>query len=169
MKMQSQFQKEMCLGGPDRVNMLRKWLKMNLSRNRHLKFAMVSDEETKMQILLLQSLDLLRYFVSLNPNYIPQKKKRKKSKASKQSQSKLLSHVVGYDHTVQKTTEGKRHLILLKLMQFLHRGHHEMLYVSNDKEVLDHVRKVGICKTLYIKTKGLLQSDLDTIYRDYID
>lgn len=78
MKSQSQFQKEMFLGGSDRVNMLKKWLKFNVNRNRRIRFCLVSNEETKMMILLLQSLDLLRYFVSLNPN---RPRKRKKSKA----------------------------------------------------------------------------------------
>merc|ERR1712113_322305 len=124
-----------------------------------IRFCLVSNEETKMMILLLQSLDLLRHFVSLNSNR--PKRKRKKSSRAGNSASKLLSHVIGYDHVVAKGTEGKRHLILLKLMQFLHRDHQDFLYSSHDSQELEHMDQIGICKTFEIKTKGLLQSDLD--------
>lgn len=77
--------------------------------------------------------------------------------------------MIGYDHVVAKGTEGKRHLILLKLMQFLHRDHQDFLFVSNNRENLDHVDQIGICKTFEIKTKGLLQSDLDAVHREFIE
>ena len=44
-----------------------------------------------------------------------------------------------------------------------------MLYIGHDKETVDHLNKIGVCHTYWVKTKGLIHHDLDRISSHYFD
>ena len=104
-----------------------------------------------MIIRLLQDVDLLKYFLSKNPNY----------------PTKLISHIIGWDHNVTKESENKKHLILLNLLRILKKSHDEMLYIGNDKDIIEHLKSIKICKTYLSKTNGLTKNALQDIQRTH--
>merc|ERR1712087_47307 len=106
-----------------------------------------TDEDSKMTVLLLQRVGLLRYFVS----------------ADAANHKKLLSHVIGYNHKMARDTRGKRHLLLMKLMQFVGCNHQQMLYVGADKQVVRHVKEIQVCRTHLVKARGMTAEDLKQI------
>ena len=77
--------------------------------------------------------------------------------------NKLVSHIIGWDHKISKDTDRRKHLVLLELLQFLHRSHCELLYISYDKETIQHLENIQICRTYLCERKGLTQKDLDNI------
>ena len=147
------IQKELCFGGKDRLNIITKFLKdihqFNGVGNEllNVKCFIISNESSKMIVKLLKDVNLLKYFVSQNP----------------MNPNKFLSHVIGYDHKIAKESNGKKHLILLKLLQFLQRSHSEILYISHDKEIIEHLTTIRLCKTYLVETEGIKKSDFEEI------
>jgi len=148
----TQTQKELCFGGADRLQMVAAFLKeIHQSHGSakdavKLKCFVVANESSKMIVRLLKDTNLLKYFVSRNPE-----------------NNKFLSHVIGFDHKIAKESANKKHLMMLKLLQFLQRSHDELLYIGHDKQVTEHLRQIKICKTYWCQSKGLTQSALDEI------
>ena len=132
----------MYFGGVERLQMLREWF--GEIYNGNMLCFVVSYEQSKMVVNLLNSVELLRYFVRVHPS----------------DDKKLLSHIFGYDHRISDETEGKRHLMLLKLLQSLNRKHEQLLYIGSDLEIVSHLQSIQLCKTYHVETKGLLKSDL---------
>ena len=153
----NQIQKELCFGGTDRLNTITKFLKeihqFNGVGNEllNVKCFIISNESSKMIVKLLKDINLLKYFVSQNP----------------QNPSKFLSHVIGFDHKIAKESNGKKHLILLKLLQFLQRSHSEILYISHDSEIIEHLKTIRLCKVYLAETQGITQKDLESIQEAY--
>eukprot|EP01084_Bolivina_argentea_P294446 506599_1 len=142
--------KQMYFGGIERLDMLKQWL-YSIHNNNMLCF-IISNEQSKMIVNLLQDVGLLKYFVRVHP----------------QDNKKWLSHIFGYDHRISNNVSGKRHLMLLKLLQSLQRKHDQMLYIGNDNNIIQHINSIQLCKTYLVETKGLLQSDLDEIKQIYL-
>merc|ERR1712087_969595 len=82
-------------------------------------------------------------------------------------QGKLVSHVIGCDHWMAEGCGGKRHLILLKAMQALRKQHSEMLFVTSDAEVAQHVNDIKVCRAELVETKGLAQHKMHAIRSAY--
>ena len=76
---------------------------------------------------------------------------------------KRLSHVIGCDHKLWEDANGKKHLLILRLMNFLKFNHENVLYISHDKEEIEHAKLISLCQTYYVKTNGLIERDLDEI------
>ena len=149
----SLIHKQLFFGGGERIKMINYWLddlKQSDKKN-DLKYFINTEQETKLVISLLKDVDLLKPFVSRNID----------------NPNKLISHIIGWDHKISKDTDRRKHLILLELLQFLHRSHCELLYVSHDKEIVQHLNNIQICKTYLCEQKGLTQNDLDTIQGMY--
>ncbi len=72
---------------------------------------------------LLNDLGLLKYFIT-RPN-----------------KNEFISHIIGWDKNMYVECNGKRHLILLKLLNLCRKQHNEMLYVGNDKDIIQHLEK----------------------------
>mmetsp|Transcript_45806 Transcript_45806/g.73325 ORF Transcript_45806/g.73325 Transcript_45806/m.73325 type:complete len:244 (+) Transcript_45806:131-862(+) len=147
---QDEFKKKLYFGGEERLNVLKQWLANGVEKH-SAKYYIVTNEQTKMVVTLLQDVGLLRYFVSINPA----------------NRKKLLSHVIGYDHKMSKQASGKRHLILLELLQFLQKPHASVLYVGNEKETVEHIRSIQICKAYHVDSHGLVGQDFDKIQEKY--
>ena len=148
---QNKFSKELYFGGDERLEFIKIWLKNLIRSNQNIKCFLISDEQSKMIVTLLQDVDLLRNFVSVNPL----------------NRNKLVSHIIGYDHKMSKDVGGKRHLILLKLLQFLDKKHDTMLYIGCDKQLIHHINSIQICKTYHVETKGLTRNDMEKIERKH--
>lgn len=144
-------QKQLYFGGEERLEMITNWLyqlkQNNSNSNYDLKFFINTEQETKTIIQLLKDVNFLQHFVSRNEN----------------NPNKLISHIIGWDHKISQQTDRRKHLILLELLQFLHRSHCQLLYVSHDKDIIQHLDNIQICKTYLCKRKGLTQTDLDII------
>ena len=68
---------------------------------------------------------------------------------------------------LMKQCENKKHLIVLKLIRFLKYDHNNVLYIGNDKNVIELLKKHNFCHTFYVKTKGITERDLNKIYEKY--
>ena len=138
----------MLFGGEDRLRTLTEWLAASARARAGARACfVVTDEDSKMAVLLLQRVGLLRHFVS----------------ADAANPKKLLSHVIGYNHKMARSTRGKRHLVLMKLMQFVGCRHQEMMYVGGDEQVVRHMRQIQVCRTHHVKTQGMTAADLKQI------
>jgi len=137
----------MLFGGEERLQLLKEWLSERTRQQQQCKFFVVTEEDSKMVMSLLQKVGLLRYFVSTKAN----------------EPRKLLSHVIGYNHKMARGTQGKRHLLLMKLMQFVGCRHQEMLYVGGDEQMVRHVKAIQVSRTYRVKTKGVTAADLKQI------
>ena len=147
------IQKQLCFGGEYRIDFVKNFLRAihrfneaeNVSLN--VKCFIVAEESSKTIIKLLKAVGILKYFVS----------------ASAMNPNKFVSHVMGCDHKLSIEAQGKTHLILLKLLQFLQRSHGEMLYIGNDREIVSHLKRIKVCETFFCQTKGLTEKDFGEI------
>lgn len=55
------------------------------------------------------------------------------------------------------------------LIQFLGRDHDGVLYIGHDKAVIDHINRIDICHTYYVKTDGLTHRDLDQLQQRFFN
>lgn len=141
------IQKQLCFGGEYRIDVIKNFLKAihrfnepeNVALN--VKCFIIAKESSKTIVKLLKAVGILKYFVS----------------ASAMNPHKFVSHVMGRDHKIFVEAEGKRHLMLLKLMQFLQRSHDEMLYIGNNRDTVSHLNRIKICQTFLCQTKGLTE------------
>lgn len=146
------IRKQLCFGGVGRIEALQKFLERVHERNDSLdegggdsiKCFILANESSKMVLQLLMDCNLVKYFISRFGN-------------------QLVSHVIGWDHGMAQETNHKKHLILLKLMDSLGRQHEEMLYVGNDKEQMNHIRSIGLCRTFLAETQGLTEEAMNKI------
>lgn len=153
LRMLTLLRKQLCFGGESRIESLREFLfemhKSNImeSPDRNLKCFIISDKSSRLILRLLKDVGLLKYFVSAAPS----------------NPKKLISHVIGSDHIISKESEGRTHLILLQLLQSLDRSHDEMLFVGNDRNGVEHLRRIKICRTDWCQTRGLTQEAMNEI------
>ena len=147
--------KQLCFGGEGRIEALQKFLERVHERNdsfenagESIKCFILSKESSKMILQLLMDCNLVKFFISRFGN-------------------QLVSHVIGRDHGMAQETNHKKHLILLKLMESLGRAHEEMLYVGNDKEEINHIRSIGLCRTYLTETQGLTEEAMNKVADSY--
>jgi len=150
------LQKKLCFGGGDRIQSLKRFLRSLVrcerrTREDDVKCFVFSDQKSATVLQFLKDIKLLRYFLSAMPD----------------GSGKLLSHIIGSDHMMQYQCEGKRHLIMFKLLKTMNKFHDEILYVGHDKDVVQHLEQIKCCKTYLCKTKGLVDKDFETIRSAY--
>ena len=104
-----------------------------------------------MVLQLLRDVGLLGFFVSRRAD----------------NPKKFNSHILGEDHQFTEEAEGKKHLLLLRILQFLGTSHDEMLYIGTEWSAIEHLDKIELCKTYWCETKGLAQGDLNAISKLY--
>ena len=146
-------QKKLLFGGGDRIQSLKRFLR-NLVRNEQrddIRCFVFSDFKSALILQLLKDIKLLRYFLSAMPD----------------GSGKLLSHIIGCDHMMQYQCEGKRHLIMFKLLKSMQKYHDEILYCGHDEEVVNHLERIKVCKTYLCKTKGLVEADFENMLETY--
>jgi len=147
------LRKQLCFGGESRIESLKDFLweihKSNTTEtlDQNIKCFIISKKSSRLILRLLKDVGLLSYFVSASPS----------------NPKKLISHIIGADHIISKESEGRTHLILLQLMQSLDRSHDEMLYVGNDRNGVDHLKRIKICRTDWCETRGLTQNAMNEI------
>ena len=148
--------KQLHFGGTERIESIQSFLrKIQMEHSGTLMFYLFSSDSCRTICGLLSEVDLLRFFVRWNLNL------------DGAPNGKMVSNVIGWNHKMVKGCRGKRHLMLLKMMQSLGISHDEMLYVGNDKEVVDHLHDIGLCKTYLVETKGLTVDGMDEIKRKF--
>ena len=146
----STTQRQLCFGGQERIAQLQCFLQ-KVRKEHSMQCMIVTQESTKTVLRLLQECTLLRHFVS----------------RSSQNAGKVVSHVIGWDDALAKKAQHKMHLILLQLLQSASRAHAELLFVTHDKEQVEHLESIGACKTYLCKAKGMTLSDIDEIQKLY--
>ena len=150
---QSETQLKLLFGGDERIKELNKFYKLIYnSSNNDLKCFCLTDLYSKIIIKLLRKIELNKYF---------------QSKFGK----KVLTHVIGCESKLYKENGGdsKKHLLILTLLKYLDRTHNQLLYISNNKNVIKQLNDGNFvfCKTYQIDTNGLTNKDLDNIYNKY--
>lgn len=153
LKWLSPLRKQLCFGGADRIETVKEFLtelhKWNSveTLDRNLKCFIISKESSRLILRLLKDVGLLRYFVSAAPS----------------NPQKLISHIIGSDHIISKESQGRTHLILLQLMQSLERSHDEVLHVSQNRNEVEHLKAIKICRTDWCETRGLTANAMNEI------
>lgn len=157
--------KELCLGGKERIQFVLDYLNAIHQRN-HIElrretsnsnesvkcFVVTSfDIASKAMLHYFKDLDLLKFFVSAEPR----------------NPQKLISHIIGGDHLISKQCNGRKHLILLKLLQSLERSHDDMLFVGSNKKEIEHLDAIKVCKTYLVETSGLTEKAMMHIQSKY--
>ena len=61
----------------------------------------------------------------------------------------------------------KKHLIILKLIKYLKKDFDELLYISNNIDDCEHLKKINVCNTYNIKTQGMTTQDMTIIERKF--
>ncbi len=146
----TETQKELCFGGGDRVNMIKSFLQSLFSdSDSSIKCFVITDEKSKMVMQLLNDVGLLKYFVT------------------RPSKNEFISHIVGWDKNMYVECNDKRHLILFKLLNMLRKQHNEILYVGNDKDIIQHLENIKACEVYYCATKGLTQNGINAVQDGY--
>ena len=93
----------LAFGGVDRLEELHELFCNVILTKPQTACFLLSDELSNTIFKALERTDLAQYFVSWNKTFKGKKRK--------------LSHVIGNDHRLRETVEGKKHLLLLKLIE----------------------------------------------------
>ena len=49
------------------------------------------------------------------------------------------------------------------------RDHDSVLYVGNDKYVIEHLNRISVCHTYWVKTTGMLRDDMAALEQHYFE
>lgn len=127
-------------------------------------FISATKQHTLIACSILNRVQLLPYFVTITTDNRAKKEEKKTEK--EKAQATYLWHVIGENHKFRDNV-GSEYLLVLKLLDSLRIDHERALYVGNRKDIIDHLKKINVCHTYLVETKGLTNDDLQIIEQMY--
>ena len=76
--------------------------------------------------------------------------------------NKYMCHMIGKNHFIRKSNQ-KEYISILQILHVLNRHNSEVLYISHNKSLIEHLDNINACHTYLVKTKGITNNDIQKI------
>lgn len=135
-------------GGLERINQMKKHLNNIKNVQCPINFVLTKHESRDID-KILQIVQLIEFF--------------------QHKTDEIYSHVIGYDHNLMYDSDDKQPIVLLKLIQLMKKEDNNVLYIGNDKNIIQYLHKINLCHCYLVQEKGLTQQDLIKIESKYFN